>query len=137
MSAAREDSPRLMAEAPAGLPDMRGAEEALGRVRQQFEHAEDPQTQGALAAEALEYVEQQLKLTRERRRELDGLEGRLWTRRNRLERFLIHTRGIAWWQARRNPRSQSLIGPTAASLPLASAPTGCRRPTAPAGGPEG
>jgi len=107
-----------MAEAPGGLPDMRGAEESLARVRQQFEHAEDPQTRGELAAEALEYVEQELKLTRERRRELDGLEGRLWARRNRLERFLIHTRGIAWWQARREPRSQSLIGSTAASLPL-------------------
>jgi hypothetical protein len=128
MSAAHDDSQRLMAEAPGGSPDMRGAEEALGRVRQRFEHAEDPQTQAELAAEALEYVEQQLKLTRERRRELDGLEGRLWARRNRLERFLIHTRGIAWWQARRNPRAQSLIGPTAASLPLASAPTGSRRP---------
>jgi hypothetical protein len=98
-------------------------------VRQQFEHAEDPQTQGELAAEALEYVEQQLKLTRERRRELDGLEGRLWARRNRIERFLIHTRGIAWWQARRNPRSQSLIGPTAASLSLA--PPAAPHPPAP------
>jgi hypothetical protein len=108
MSAAHDDSQRLVAQAPAGLPDMRGAEEALGRVRQQFEHAGDPQAQGELAAEALEYVEQQLKLTRERRRELDGLEGRLWARRNRLERFLIHTRGIAWWQARRDPRSAEL-----------------------------
>jgi hypothetical protein len=30
------------------------------------------------------------------------MEGKLWARRNRLERFLINARGRAWWQARRN-----------------------------------
>jgi hypothetical protein len=128
MSAAREHCEPVLGDAPRGLPDMRGAEEALGRVRRQFEHTEDPQAQGELAAEALEYVEQQLKLARERRRELDGLEGTLWARRNRLERFLIHTRGIAWWQARRNPRSPSLVGPAAASPRVVSGSARRRRP---------
>jgi hypothetical protein len=59
------------------------------------------------AEEALDQVERQLQLARERRRELDGVEGALWARRNRLERFLIHARGPAWWRARRKPRQPS------------------------------
>jgi hypothetical protein len=78
------------------------AEEALHGVRQRFEHAEDTDARGALAAEALDHVERQLELTRERRRLLDSVEGKLWSRRNRLERFLIHARGTAWWHARRS-----------------------------------
>jgi hypothetical protein len=56
--------------------------------------------QGELAAEALRDVERELHLTRERRRQLDRVEGKLWARRNRLERFLIHTRGSEWWHTR-------------------------------------
>jgi hypothetical protein len=76
------------------------AEEALRRVRQRSEDTRDKDRQGELAAEALGHVERQLNLTRERRRQLDSVEGKLWARRNRLERFLIHTRGSAWWRAR-------------------------------------
>jgi uncharacterized protein (DUF2384 family) len=79
------------------------AEEALGLVRERFAHTEDSEAQEELAAEALDHVERQLKLTRERRRALDGVEGKLWARRNRLERFLIQRRGGTWWRARRNP----------------------------------
>jgi hypothetical protein len=76
------------------------AEEALGGVRERCQDAEDEDTQAELAAQALRHVERQLKLTRERRRQLDSVEGKLWARRNRLERFLIHTRGSDWWHAR-------------------------------------
>jgi hypothetical protein len=77
------------------------AEDALHLVRQRFAQTVDPEVQGELAAEALEHVERQLELTRGRRRQLDSIEAKLWGRQNRLEGFLIHTRGSAWWQARR------------------------------------
>jgi hypothetical protein len=77
------------------------AEDALRLVGQRFEQAVDPEEKGRLAAEALEHVERQLELARERRRQLDGIEAKLWARQNRLEGFLIHTRGSAWWHARR------------------------------------
>jgi hypothetical protein len=79
------------------------AEDALRAVRERFQRSDDPDVRGELAAEALEHVERQLTLTRERRKGLDSIEGKLWARRNRLERFLIHARGRAWWRARRNP----------------------------------
>jgi hypothetical protein len=78
------------------------AEDALRLARERFRRTEDPELQGELAAEALDQVERQLTLTRERRQGLDSMEGKLWARRNRLERFLINARGRAWWQARRN-----------------------------------
>jgi hypothetical protein len=77
------------------------AEDALHLVRQRFAQTVDPEEQGELAAEALEHVERQLKLTHERRRQLDSIEAKLWGRQHRLEGFLIHTRGSAWWHARR------------------------------------
>jgi hypothetical protein len=43
------------------------AEEALQRVRERFVQTMDPEEQGELAAEALERVERQLELARERR----------------------------------------------------------------------
>jgi hypothetical protein len=73
------------------------AEDALRVLRERFERTEDPEIQGELAAKALEQVNRQLELTRERRRHLDGIEGKLWSRRNGLERFLIHARGTTWW----------------------------------------
>ena len=47
-------------------------------------------------------VERQMQLTHKQRRQLDSAEAKLWARQNRLEGFLIHTRGSAWWHARRN-----------------------------------
>jgi enoyl-CoA hydratase/carnithine racemase len=93
----------LLGRAQETARAMAEAEDALRLVRERFQHTEDPQLQGDLAAEALDQVERQLQLTSQRRQGLDSIEGKLWTRRNRLERFLIHTRGRAWWQARRNP----------------------------------
>jgi hypothetical protein len=88
---------------------MLAAEDALRVVRERFQRTEDPELRGELAAKGLEYVERQLRLTRERRQQLDGIEGTLWARRNRLERFLIHTRGRAWWRARHDPgRAEAL-----------------------------
>ncbi len=57
------------------------AEGALQLVRQRFEQTADPEEQGELAAEALEHVERQLELARERRRQLDNIEAdpRLYT----------------------------------------------------------
>ena len=91
----------LIGVARATAREMLEAEDALHLLRQRFEQAEDPETQGDLAAEALEQVERQLNLTRARRQQLDSIEGKLWARRNRLEHFLIHTRGRAWWRGRR------------------------------------
>jgi hypothetical protein len=77
------------------------AEDALRLLRQRFANTADPQEQGEIAAEALEHVERQLKLARERRWQLDSIEAKLWGRQNHLEGFLIHTRGSAWWHARK------------------------------------
>ena len=78
------------------------AEEALHLVRRRFERTEDPEARAELAAEALRHVERQLQLTAEQRRQLVSTEAKLWARQNRLEGFLIHARGSAWWHARRN-----------------------------------
>src|ERR1700730_3959004 len=96
----RRERPRAGTVAPAGhgggstdwqaLPDLdemlgrahdtaRGifeAEEALEHVRRRFEQAEDTEARGQLAAEALDQVERQLSLTRERRRQLDSVEAK-------------------------------------------------------------
>jgi hypothetical protein len=77
------------------------AEDALHLVGERFQRTEDAQARAELAAEGLEHVERGLGIVRARRRQLDSIEGNLWARRNRLERFLIHARGRAWWQARR------------------------------------
>lgn len=69
------------------------AEEALRRARERLEGTEDPERRGELAADALGQVERQLALTRERRRQLDGFEAKLWGRRNRLKRFLARRPG--------------------------------------------
>jgi hypothetical protein len=90
--------PMLDAEQESGRA-MLEAEDALQVVRERFELTEDPEVRGELAASALEQVDRQMELTRERRQNLDGFEGRLWTRRNRLEGFLIQARGTAWWHA--------------------------------------
>jgi hypothetical protein len=91
----------LVGQAQEAARGMVEAEDALRLVREHFERTDDPEARGELAAEALDHVERQLSLTRERRQGLDSVEGTLWARRNSLERFLIHTRGRVWWQARR------------------------------------
>lgn len=103
-AALRETTPRLsevLGPAEEAARGMLEAEGALQLVRQRFEQTVDPEQQGELAAEALEHFERQLKLARERRRQLDNIEAKLWARQNSLEGFLIHTQGIAWWHARR------------------------------------
>jgi hypothetical protein len=91
--------------------DILEADQALRLVRVRFERAGNPEARGELAAEALDHVDRQLELTRERRQALDRVEGTLWARRNRLEQFLIQTRGIDWWHARRDTsRSTSQMG---------------------------
>ena len=92
----------LVVEAQQTARAMGEAEDALRLVREHFGRTDDPEAQGELAAEALDHVERQLTLTRQRRQGLDSVEGKLWARRNALERFLIHTRGRAWWRARRS-----------------------------------
>jgi hypothetical protein len=91
----------ILGPAEQSARGMLEAEDALHLVRQRFEQTVDPEKQGELAAEALEHVERQLELVHERRRQLDSIEAKLWGRQNRLEGFLIHTRGSAWWHARR------------------------------------
>jgi hypothetical protein len=90
----------LVGQAQEAARGMVEAEDALRLVREHFERTDDPEARGELAAEALDHVERQLRLTRQRRQGLDSIEGKLWSRRNALERFLIHTRGRAWWRAR-------------------------------------
>lgn len=100
-----EMSPQLrevLGPAEESARGMLEAEDALHLVRQRFEQTVDPEVQGELAAQALEHVERQLRLAHERRRQLDGIEAKLWGRQHRLEGFLIHTRGSAWWHARRS-----------------------------------
>jgi hypothetical protein len=92
------------------------AEEALLLALQRFAHTGDPELRGELAAEALAHVERQLQLTRERRRQPDRTEAKLWTRQNRLEGFLIHTRGSAWWHARRNAARTEAVAADETSL---------------------
>jgi hypothetical protein len=93
----------LVGQAQEAARGMVEAEDALRLVRETFERTDDPEAKGDLAAEALDHVERQLRLTRERRQGLDSIEGKLWARRNALERFLIRTRGRAWWRTRRSP----------------------------------
>jgi hypothetical protein len=100
----------LLGVAQETAREMLEAEQALNLVQARFEHTEDPEAKGELAAEALDHVEHQLALTRERRSQLDGVEGKLWARRNRLERFLIQTRGSSWWRARHNLRQPEAAG---------------------------
>jgi hypothetical protein len=90
----------LVGQAQEAARGMIEAEDALRLVSEHFERTDDPEARGELAAEALDHVERQLRLTRQRRQGLDSIEGKLWSRRNALERFLIHTRGRAWWRAR-------------------------------------
>jgi hypothetical protein len=89
-----------------------GDDQAISAQRQRFERTDDPQEQSELAAEALDYVEGQLQIMREQRQQLDSDEGKLWARRNRLERWLIDARGRDWWRARRDrARAQTLAPP--------------------------
>jgi uncharacterized protein (DUF2384 family) len=89
----------LLAKAQDTARGILDAEESLERLRRRCEQDTEPQAQ--LAAEALDHVERQLNLMRERRRQLDGVEAKLWARRNRLERLLISARGGKWWRERR------------------------------------
>jgi hypothetical protein len=77
------------------------ADEALALLHSRFEQTQDPAIKEEIAEEALDLVERQLTAARDWRGRLDSLEGSLWARRNRIERFLIGARGRAWWRARR------------------------------------
>ncbi len=87
------------------------AEEALRLARQRFEHTEDPELRAELAAEALDHVEGQMQLTQGQRRQLDSTDAKLWARQNRLEEYLIHTRGSTWWHARHNTAPTEAVTP--------------------------
>jgi hypothetical protein len=76
------------------------AEDAVRVALERFELADDPETRGELAVAALEQLERQLELVRADRLSLDRVEVVMWAARSRLERFLIETRGKAWWRAR-------------------------------------
>jgi hypothetical protein len=97
----------LLGGVQAGARAIVESEAALRALREQFERSEDRDVQEQLAAEALAHVEHQLSLARTRRRQLDGIEGKLWARRNRLEHFLIRARGREWWRERRAARELS------------------------------
>ncbi len=92
---------RVIPMTPGPADTMLAGEQELENLRECFEQTRDPGAKGELAASALEHIERQLRLTRGRRQELDSIEGRLWARRNRLERFLIQTKGRAWWRNHR------------------------------------
>lgn len=77
------------------------ADQELETLEERFDRTHDARVKEELAVSALEQVERQLRLARERRHELDGIEGQLWRRRNRIERFLIQTKGRTWWHDRR------------------------------------
>jgi len=92
---------RVIPVTPGPAATMLAEEQELENLRECFEQTRDPGAKGELAASALEHIERQLRLARGRRQELDSIEGRLWARRNRLERFLIQTKGRAWWRNHR------------------------------------
>jgi hypothetical protein len=89
---------------------MSETESSLRALRQRFDRTQDPRLRGELAVEALEHVEGELRLIRSRRHELDSIEGTLWARRNRLERFLIQARGREWWRAWRARARPEALG---------------------------
>jgi hypothetical protein len=92
--------------------DELGGEDTLAALRRRFEQTDDALVRSELAAEALDYIEGQLELMREQRQQLDSSEGKLWARRNRLERLLIDAHGRDWWRARRDhARAQALASP--------------------------
>jgi hypothetical protein len=91
----------MLAAGEAASREILEAEHALRELHERSRQANDGELQGELALRALEHVEYELELVRKRRQGLDGLESRLWGRRNRLERELIAARGPAWWRARR------------------------------------
>jgi hypothetical protein len=101
LGAASSQLREILGRAEETARGMLEAEEALRLVRERLERTADAATRGELAAQALVHVERQLHLTRERRRQLDSTEAKLWARQNCLEGFLIKTRGSAWWHARR------------------------------------
>jgi hypothetical protein len=110
MSASADSPPdlgeRLVLPAQAAL-GFAEAEEQIRQVRERFDQTQDAEQQGELAVLALEQVERELELTSEHRRQLEGVELSLWSRRNRLERFLIKRRGAAWWHARHERASET------------------------------
>jgi hypothetical protein len=108
----------MLGPAAQSAHDILEAEEALRSVRERFEQTVDPEVQGELATEALEHVERQLQLIHERRRGLDRIEAKLWSRQNRLEGFLIRTRGSAWWHAHRDMARTKTSQPSRVSTPL-------------------
>jgi vacuolar-type H+-ATPase subunit H len=102
-------SGRLLEAADRAAQLMEEAENDLRAMRAQFDQTSDEHAKSELADAALARVEGQIELMRERRRSLDRIEGKLWARRNRLERFLIGARGREWWNARRERvRSRAL-----------------------------
>jgi hypothetical protein len=100
----RIDDPGHDAEA------VREADQRLAALHERFQQTDDPTQRDEIANEALDLVECQLSVARDRRARLDSFEGSLWARRNRIERFLIRTRGRAWWQARRNGGPEPVAG---------------------------
>jgi hypothetical protein len=86
------------------------ADQGLAALHERFQQTDDPALRDEIANEALDLVERQLAVARDRRARLDSFEGSLWARRNRIERFLIRTRGRAWWQARRNGGREPVAG---------------------------
>jgi DNA-binding transcriptional MerR regulator len=75
----------LPAETARGMVE---AEQALEGVCERLEQSEDAERRAELVGDALGHVEQQLSLTRARRRQLDAFEAKLWAKRNGLKRFL-------------------------------------------------
>jgi hypothetical protein len=98
---AESSSEALLEAADRAARLMQEAEEELSAIRLRFESTADEQAKGELADAALARVEGQIELMQQRRRSLDRVEGKLWARRNRLERFLIGARGRQWWHNRR------------------------------------
>ncbi len=60
------------------------AESARAGLREQWEHADDPGEQRRILDEALVHIADQLKLVRERKGELERLEGELTSRQRRI-----------------------------------------------------
>jgi DNA-binding transcriptional MerR regulator len=64
------------------------AETARAELRREWQTAEDPDTRGRILEQALGHIATQLELVRERRRELEELEGELVAKRRSLHKRL-------------------------------------------------
>jgi hypothetical protein len=79
------------------MPHMHSSPELAPPSSVPSEGAERERSGTRRAVAELEEVEHDLEAARAQRREMDIVEARLWSRRNRLEHSLVASLGADWW----------------------------------------